>query len=265
MHRLLLLSCLWLVSLNTYALNPSREYRRLPEDLGIPYDSVKIFSPDGYELNTWVMHPRGDAQPTTILVAGSDAGNMADLLPYAHQLLARGYPVVTFDYRGFGDSSNFAIDNDYLYYREFITDFVTVADWIKAECRPARLAVLGFSMGTLVAAAGYARSPFDAFVGDGPVVSPTAVHQRIVATTAPATHLPDHAALDDDCLLEMPVPMLLFAGVADPIVTLGDAQRVARANPLCTVVPHEGRHLQGAAKLGLQTYFDRIDDFLRSS
>lgn len=262
--RLILLFLFGLL-LNTgaLALNPSRTYPRLPDDFNVAYDSVKIRTPDGYELNTWLLQPStATIKSTTVLLVGSDAGNMADLLPYAAQLVARGYPVVTFDYRGFGDSSNFAIKNELMYYREFITDYATVADWVKAYRRPERLAVMGFSMGTLIAAAGYARSGFDALVGESTVLDPTAVLARLHARGHTDTRLPPHAALDADCLLEISVPMLLFAAVADPITTLGDSQRVAAVNDRGGVVAHDGGHLRAAVSLGLAGYVGCIVDLL---
>ena len=259
MTKWLLLTALIGYTTVTSALNPSREYARRPDLFDIQYEEARIRTDDGYELNTWIMQPTTSVRKTTtVLLVGSDAGNMADLLPYAHQLLTEGYPVVSFDYRGFGDSSEFAVDTNYLYHREFITDFVTVLEGVQTTYAPDRIGVMAFSMGTLIAAAGYARQPFDVFIAEGLVLSPGRCVERLHITYGKTVELPAGSGTDELAAFRVAAPTLLISALADPITTYGDHQLLAADHPAARLISHSGQHLRGAAALGLGHYMESV-------
>ncbi|MFN7119905.1 MAG: alpha/beta hydrolase, partial [Saprospiraceae bacterium] len=91
-----------------FSINPLRDYPRTPKDFNLIYQEIKLDTQDGYKLNSWTLKPAAENQKNyTFILANSDAGNMSYLLPYAAMLVARGYSVILFDYRGFGHSSDF--------------------------------------------------------------------------------------------------------------------------------------------------------------
>ncbi|MBK6901489.1 MAG: alpha/beta fold hydrolase [Saprospirales bacterium] len=245
------------------AINPMREYRMRPEHFNLAYEEVKVNTPDGYALNVWIMEPAGgNTRGFSFIIAGSDAGNMGFSLPYAFHLLNQGFGVITFDYRGFGESSDFAYNPDNLYHAEYIADFVAVCKWVKAEKQPGKIGVLAFSMGTLIAAAGYESAGYDLLVGEAVIKSPELVAQRIKLQKGKDLLLPESAKTDGAKLSSIEVPILLFASVSDPITTLEDSQEIAAQRPNRKLLTFEGEHLRGAYTMGIERYVVEIVDFL---
>jgi pimeloyl-ACP methyl ester carboxylesterase len=66
-----------------------------------------------------------------VVISGSGDGNMADNLEIVNSFLSAGYNVATYDYRGYGASSDFKIDPDLYIYPQFITDLNAVLDHLR--------------------------------------------------------------------------------------------------------------------------------------
>ena len=67
---------------------------------------------------------------------------------FAHFLAANGFNVVTFDYRGVGDSRNGSLRTDDASLRDWgLLDIPAAIDWIHRELRPRTLSVVGHSAG----------------------------------------------------------------------------------------------------------------------
>lgn len=234
-----------------------------PETFGIEYEELSISTRDGFQLNTWVMQPtNGQARAETILIVGSDAGNMGFSLPYAVYLLRAGYQVVTFDYRGFGASTDFDYNPDNLYHSEYITDFITVMGWCKKELQSEKIGVLAFSMGTFISAVGYSEMPFDFFIGEGLVLSPALNQRRIKNLKDKEIYLPHTAATDARRVKALSIPVLLFAGTEDEITTVQDSESFCTRRSKAQTVLFEGEHLRGAATLGMDRYILEIQGFI---
>ena len=111
---------LLLAASNAFSLKPEKDYPATPAQYNLSYQEVRIRTKDGVRLNAWVYQTDSTQRnPVTIILAGGDAGNMSYLISYAAGLLSAGYRVVSFDYRGFGQSDDFQISEDHLYYNEF--------------------------------------------------------------------------------------------------------------------------------------------------
>lgn len=64
----------------------------------------------------------------TLIICNGDAGNMSYMqIDLAAVYAANGYNVVTFDWRGFGDSTEFEMNKDYLCYTEMLLDYEAVS------------------------------------------------------------------------------------------------------------------------------------------
>lgn len=145
MKRTLLLLLCALLILPASAIKPDRTYIRLPQQLGLVYKSLDVTTADGYRLETWYFpaqempqqdagrndplpyRTQGGKKRPTIIICNGDAGNMSYFQPVlAMHYAAAGYNVVTFDWRGFGASSEFLMDSDYLCYTEMLTDYEAV-------------------------------------------------------------------------------------------------------------------------------------------
>ena len=93
------------------ALNPSAEYKVTPDKFGMQYKEEKVKTTDGAVLNAWFFE-NAKKNPNWIVISGSGDGNMADNLEIVNSFLSAGYNVATYDYRGYGKSSEFKIDPD---------------------------------------------------------------------------------------------------------------------------------------------------------
>lgn len=192
--------CLLIVffSLPSFAIKPDRVYQIYPEKLGLIYRDLNVITSDGLKIKTWFF----PAQPAisekemseawenpikkpyiatysknrpTIIIANGDAGNMSyQQLYHALYFTNQGYNVVTFDWRGFGESSDWEINNDYLVYPEFLLDYDAVIKEVlkQEEVDNNKIIVYGWSTGAYLSMA--AASKYDnvkAFIGIGLITS----------------------------------------------------------------------------------------------
>jgi alpha-beta hydrolase superfamily lysophospholipase len=257
--------CLVFIYGTAWAINPMKEYKMKPDKFGIEYEELEINTTDGHQLNTWIMNSPVDTKRNhTIIIVGSDSGNMGFSLPYASYLLRAGYDVITFDYRGFGGSSAFDFNPNNLYHSEYVHDFTCIMDWVNTNYKQQKIGVLAFSMGTLIATIGYSKSHYDFFIGEGFVLSPEKIVQRVKQLKGKNLVLPESADSDAKKINTLDIPMILFASSADQTTTLEDSLTIARQANNRKVVEFDGEHLRGAATLGLEEYVKNITEFIHS-
>ena len=113
-----------------FALNPSRTYSVTPDEYGIEYETVKIPTDDKLTLNGWWFKP-AEESTKCVIVSDDGDGNMADNLEIISQFLTLGYHVLAYDYRGYGESDEFAIKNDFFTYHQFSKDLDAAIGWVK--------------------------------------------------------------------------------------------------------------------------------------
>lgn len=252
----LLLVLLLVLAGRAYALKPSREYVATPDSIGLPYREVAIDTPDHFRLNSWLIEPQhGPDQHTTVVVAGGDAGNMSYLLYHARMLANAGYRVLLFDYRGFGHSSEFAIEQQRLYYTEFVTDLRAAVRYARRQFPQERTGVFAFSMGTLMATHLAAKEKLDFLVGEGYVADPAALVAALKQTKNKTVTLPAEAARYTRLLPKINCPMLLVAGSQDKSTTVADSTRIvqaARPGQRRELLPFVGGHGGGLVALSSQ-------------
>ena len=133
---------------NCHAIIPDTVYIRKPESMGLIYKNLEVITNDGYKIETWFFpaqsplsegelrdlngnrrtyETQDETKRPTIIVCNGDAGNMSYFQLYlAKSWTSRGFNVVTFDWRGFGKSSPFAMDRNYLCYTEMLEDYRAV-------------------------------------------------------------------------------------------------------------------------------------------
>ena len=136
----------------TSAIIPDRNYIRLPQDAGLIYRKLDVTTSDGLRIETW-FYPaqdfpgensgRQDMLPyrtideekrPTLVICNGDAGNMSyQQIDLAMIYAACGFNVVTFDWRGFGASSEFEMNRDYLCYTEMLEDYRAVLDTVRGQ------------------------------------------------------------------------------------------------------------------------------------
>lgn len=113
-----------------FALNPSRDYAVLPTEYGMDYKEVMIPATDDVKLAAWIFKPAGESKKF-IIISDDGVGNMADNIELVAQFLSIGYNVITYDYRGFGKSDDFAINNKFFIYPQFTKDIIGVVEYTR--------------------------------------------------------------------------------------------------------------------------------------
>ena len=261
MRSLLLLAFL-LQTAATWALKPTREWVATPDSLGLTYQTTALATPDNARLAGWIVEPAANVpdQHTTMVLAYGDMNNMSHWLYQAQALSQGGYRVYLFDYRGFGHSSDFAIERQRLYYPEFTTDLRTVLADARQRFPRSRTGIIGFSMGTIMGSEVAARGGCDFLIAEGYAANP----QRIVAEQfgryQKTVTLPDEAA--DYALVARRVhcPWLLVGGTNDKNTPLADSvvvARQARWRQRRQVLCFDGGHLEGFYRLTEAAYGDK--------
>jgi pimeloyl-ACP methyl ester carboxylesterase len=232
MARVLLLVLLLLQTASAFAIKPMAKYWARPDTLGLKYQDLTLTTPDHVHLAAWLIEPTAGApdQHTTVVVAGGDSGNMASNIFPAATLAAAGYRVLLFDYRGFGHSDAFAIDQNYLYYPEFATDTRAALAEARRRSPRQRVGLMGFSMGSLVGSEAAATTHCDFLVTVAYPASPqnvVAYYQRI-RPERPII-LPADAATYSRVAPKVKCPWLFITGTDDKATTLADTLAVAKA------------------------------------
>jgi predicted alpha/beta hydrolase len=270
----LLLVLLLCGSVRAWALKPDRVYKLTPDSLGLAYTAKDLTTADGFAIKTWTIAPAAaNNKRTTVVLAYQDFGNMSYYLYQASALSRAGYQVVTFDYRGFGQSADFALNLNQLYYQEFAEDLRTVVKATRQQFPQQKLGVYSLSMGTIVATLVGAEGRLDFLVGEGFVTEPKAFVDRVAQAKNKQITLPAQASQYAAQLAKVKCPLLVFAGRQDNFTTLADSQKLVASNRRRELVAFEGGHLGGIQALAgpgetVQQYGDgyvrRITEFLRT-
>jgi pimeloyl-ACP methyl ester carboxylesterase len=164
-----------LISQSSFGLKPDSTYYYKPNMFGLMYQEYKVKTSDDYSLNMW-FYPAQDAlsndsiryyiknktevrpyevteeKKATIIICNGDASNMSQLLSPAYIFCTNGFNVITFDWRGFGESQYFPIDTNYLVYSEFLIDYNAIVDYTKQmkSVNSNKIGVFGFSTGAFM-------------------------------------------------------------------------------------------------------------------
>ena len=167
------------------ALNPSRTYKQLPEKYNMVYKEVKVKTVDGAQLNVWDFPAKNASSTQLVLIAHNGEGNMADYLRRVDQFLSSGVSVVIFDYRGFGESSEFEIDRNMYIYPHFQKDMEAMIDYCRKQ-HSATFNLYGWGIGAgLSLGVGYSRPEIKKIIADTPFLSMEDLEERFSSWDEP--------------------------------------------------------------------------------
>lgn len=233
---------------NAYAIKPDREYFMTPDSVGWNYEELKIKTSDDFMLNTWIYEANPTrSKDTVIILAYPDAGNMSYFVYYSAIVANAGYTVVTFDYRGFGKSDNFEIQQDYLYYTEFAKDLEAVVNTVFSKFPDKKIGIWGMSMGTTIASRAYPaiKRKIEFIIGEGYVTDTLAIIDRYKAMDKSLT-LPEKHTEYKKAIRAIDIPLLIFTASNDTITTHEDALALKETlGYSCEVIQYSGNHLTG--------------------
>lgn len=248
-NNLLILTLIFLFSFSlSFGMKPTKEYVGTPKQYGFTHKELKVKTIDNFTINTWYISPNLKVKKNiTVVLLSGDSGNMSYLLSEALHLADKGYNVVTFDYRGFGQSQDFKVDTTtLLFHNEFLLDFEAVVRHAKKLYPKNKIGSFGFSMG------GYfpviTKMKLDFIMADSPLISPKIF---VVRLEMPDTTLPDNYIEP----IEKKIPQLYFIGSKDKRILIDDI-------PDNCAVLYKGDHLRGETVLK-ERYYALIDSFLK--
>lgn len=252
----LLLIFLLAFTCSAYAINPEREYRWTPDKIGLNYSEYQVQTPDNYSINVWeYSRPDSIESDRTIILVGTDAGNMGYLVWQAEVFAKKGFRVISFDYRGFGSSSDFPIENDFLFHKEFAVDLDTVIRTTKEKFPSDIIGLYALSMGTHVSLRSNEKVEF--LIAEGFYHDPLIVVERIKVNKDKTILLPEGAKPINH--LEQRIPTLIFSASNDDITMTEDAKAFAKSNNV-SIIEFEGDHLRGMNVFTKEEYGDEYSD-----
>ncbi len=183
-------------------------YTFTPWELGVPHESITLYSADGLRLSGWWM-PHSATAPVIICCHGH-SGSKADNLGIATNLWRAGYNLLLFDFRGRGDADPWPHT---LISRE-VDDLLAAVAYARARLLTAPIGVVGYSMGAAVAILAAAREPaIAALVADSSFTAGDDVVAHGVRNT-----------------LRIPPRPLVFA--TDAVVSRRHGYRFSQARPI---------------------------------
>lgn len=246
-----------------HAIKPEREYKWTPDMRGLKYSEYQTRTIDDYSINVWEYAlPDSVTSNRTVILVGTDAGNMSYLIWQANVFLNQGIRVIAFDYRGFGKSSDFTINKDFLFYSEFALDLDSVIKSTREKYPTDKIGLYALSMGTHISL--LRKEKIDFLIAEGFFHDPFKVIDRIKAKGKSVLLPPEAKAISKP----VQVPTLIFSADGDETTTTDDAREFSQTNT-ATLVEFSGKHLTGMNVLTKQDFGDeymaKVMEFLNKS
>ena len=252
------------------AVEPGIKHTMTPKSLGFRAEDVVFPAADSATVSGWWLQGTKDAP--VVVIASSGTGTMGDQLPAAQQFLARGFCVLTFDYRGFGHGSSAeAVDSlrYIIFSSQWVDDLLGALRYARAR-GGSRVFAWGQDLGSAVvlAAAARTRGACDAVAIEGLFrasqealnANGTAVMQEVVVRHRLIVLGRDEPI---SAAARLRVPLLAVLAGKDEVTPPADTRAIVARSRGRT----EFWEIPGAAHLGAEKtpgYFDRIAAWFKS-
>jgi alpha/beta superfamily hydrolase len=251
---------------NTYAIKPERNYGVKPDAFKMSYKTYRIKVNDLVTLNSWACLQK-DAKRPFLIISGTDAGNMANNLSQAKALYDAGYNVILYDYRGFGESTDFNMNQNMMYYDEFAEDLKKTIAFVEKTFKPQCVVLYGLSMGTVISRMNLDGSnTIKGLILDSFVIEPQLVIERIAIIKKKNILAPSTAqAYAQSNQLTLKKPALIFSGLKDMVTKTEDYKEFLLKNPESKMVTCDGNHLECFSALGTApgSYMLELNKFIK--
>lgn len=253
-------------SIPSLALNPSKEYKVTPDKFGMQYKQEEVKTSDGAVLNAWFFE-NTKKSINWVVISGSGEGNMADHLEIVNSFLSAGYNVATYDYRGFGASSEFKIDPDLFIYPQFITDLNAILDHLRKSRAITKFDLFGLNIGAgLSIGVGANRPETKKIIADGPWTSLEGMKAKIKSKTGKEINMPFGYDKTHEPLYAFEKPkgpmknLMIIISAQDPIVGPSDVKVIKGVNEVY-VVKNSPTNADNFST-DKNAYFEKISKFL---
>jgi uncharacterized protein len=226
------------------ALDPQKQYNIRPDQYGIPYSEEYIDTPDGALLVSWVIPPFPIVNKfTSIILACPSSGNMEYYIQQAFELSRIGYTAILFDYRGFGESSEFNIYPELFYYDEFASDLASVISWAKNEYEDFETGVWGFEMGATIAPMAFEIEAFDFLIAESAVIDSESYSGNLSKYKFKTIKFPPSHIRIDSLFKNLKIQTLMFYGEKDKLTPIKNIKKSLKKNKNIKIVKYRGGHL----------------------
>lgn len=218
--------------------------------------AVRFSTADGLELGGWFF-PAEEADGRAVLVFNGNAGNRGYRVPLAEALRDRGWSVLLFDYRGYGDSSGSPSEEG------LARDADAAVAWLerREDVDVRQIAYFGESLGAGVAASLALRRPPAALVLRSPFTSLADMGREHYPFLPVGLLLRDRFPVVED-VSRYDGPVLVITGERDSIVPPEQSRAVAEAARRSRHVVVPGSDHNDAALLDGQMLIEAVVAFL---
>lgn len=265
--------CLFaVITFQIFALKPSSSYDVKPSDFGISYEEVNIVTADNVTLRGWLMKP-SETSYKIVIISHHGIGNMSAMIEVAAQFLSLGYNVLTYDYRGFGQSDAFEIKSDFFIYAQFEKDLNAAIDYIRkyhAKNRTIHLYGVGIGAGLSLAVGAMRCDVISKIIADSPYSTLQEVKQDFKNAYGKELFMPlayDKNMLEPYHGLSTKGAslngILIIAGDKDPVFSVKVAKKLSSIrSSISRIYIVKGATMETTFTTNKEEYFKQIKNFL---
>lgn len=272
MKKTFLLIILFVLSSSLFALNAVREYAHKPSDFGLTYEEVTITTSDNVNLKGWLFFPK-ETSYRMVIISHNGEGNMSNMIEVASQFTSIGMNVLTYDYRGFGESDDFEIKSDFYIYAQFEKDLNAAIDYVKryhSKNRNINLYGVGIGASMSLSIGANRCDQISKIIADSPYLTLEEVKAAIKDKYGKEVLLPlgfdklllepKHALASKGASLN---GILIIAGDKDPVYTVKIAREIAKIRSnVSKVFVVKGATIETTFSTDKNEYFKQIKSFL---
>ncbi|MEY3901835.1 MAG: hypothetical protein RL189_1141 [Pseudomonadota bacterium] len=234
---------------NSLFYQPDKFIYSLPRQVTPSFEEFRIpTGPNGEKLNVWKFQARRPRVGTVVHFHGN-AQNMSAHVWFVAWMIDAGFDVVTFDYRGYGESDGVANRQN------TIEDGQAVLNWVVQQPASAPVFVIGQSLGGAVAFASLAQldpqPPIRALIIESSFVSYRQLARRKLGSFFltwplqwPLSFLVTDHLSPRELKLKSPLPIMFVHGTRDAVVPYSEgvdfAGKAEREQNGVSFFSHEG-------------------------
>ena len=249
--------CLYSQIENFFVFHPQTHLEVLPDQLALNYKSASFESKDGTKLHGWFF-PLPEKSPV-ILFCHGNAGNISHRLSNIKRLLAQGFQVFVYDYRGYGKSEGRPS-------REGVfLDGLAAYDYLRNRLGifPDHIILFGRSLGAAVAMEIATQKKVKCVILESAFTSTKDMAGTMPLFALLSPFLPAHY---DNLkkIMHITVPILIIHGNMDKIVPFSMGERLFQAahEPKTFYPIHMAGH-NDTWLVGGKKYFETLTQFVK--
>lgn len=249
-------------TITSQSINPKKEYVSLPTDFEMDYVEENLDF-GNVKICSWIVNHIDYKDRDTIILVYGDFGNMSYYLSYINYFYQLGYNVISFDYRGFGKSSDFIIDKDHLYYDEFSLDLENVVNYFKGKKEYKKIGLVSLSMGTLITTLINNTDKLDFILAEGCVYDSKIIQSRLMDIKGKIVKLPTSSKNIPNQWKKINTKIILLVGSDDEITTYQDALRIKNQNSnKREILKYSGGHLSFLKDYNITSHTEKLKKYI---